>query len=118
MVSSRPMLASCQHCGGQLAVGAVACFRCGRLVARADEGGTGAGTGASVVRAPTHLGTVAKAELLENQWRLVKLLGQGAVGEVYQAHDITLDRAVAVKVLHATLSKSPEQVARFEREAR
>ena len=109
------MLAPCQHCGAQLAVGAVACFRCGRLVARAEDA---AGTGASMVAAPTHLGTVARADLLENQWRLVKLLGQGAVGEVWQAQDVTLDRPVAVKLMHEALAKNAGQVARFEREAR
>jgi serine/threonine protein kinase len=84
------------------------------MVARAEE----AGTGASVVLAPTSIGTVAKAELLEGQWRLVKLLGQGAVGQVWQAHDVTLDRAVAVKLMHEGLAQDPSQVARFEREAR
>ncbi len=110
------MTGSCQHCGAQLAVGAVACFRCGRMVARADDSGTGAGL--SLVVEGTHLGTVAKSELLEDQWRLVKLLGQGAVGEVWQAHDITLDRPVAVKRMHAAIAADPSQVARFEREAR
>ncbi len=112
------MLAPCQHCGAQLAVGAVACFRCGRLVARAEDAGTGAGTGASAVVSPTQLGTLGRTELLENQWRLVKPLGQGAVGEVWQAQDVTLDRPVAVKVMHAALAKDAAQVARFEREAR
>ena len=108
------MLDCCEHCGGQLAVGAVACFRCGRLVTRAEEGPTGA----SVVVAQTNIGTVARAELLEGQWRLVKVIGQGAVAQVWQGHDVTLDRAVAVKVMHEAVAADPEQVARFEREAR
>jgi len=76
------------------------------------------GTAASVVLAPTSIGTVAKAELLEGQWRLVKLLGQGAVGQVWQAHDVTLDRPVAVKLMHAAVAERPDEVARFEREAK
>ncbi len=84
------------------------------MVTRAEE----PGTGASVVLTPTSMGTVAKAELLEGQWRLIKVLGQGAVGQVWHAHDVTLDRAVAVKVMHAELATDPAQVARFEREAR
>jgi Tol biopolymer transport system component len=45
-------------------------------------------------------------------------LGAGGMGEVYRARDTRLERIVAVKILPAHLSSSPELKARFEREAR
>jgi serine/threonine protein kinase/Tol biopolymer transport system component len=40
------------------------------------------------------------------------------MGEVYLASDSTLDRQVAIKVLHETMTRDQERVARFEREAK
>jgi eukaryotic-like serine/threonine-protein kinase len=45
-------------------------------------------------------------------------LGSGGMGEVYRARDTRLDRTVAIKVLAAHLSSSPELKQRMEREAR
>ena len=53
-----------------------------------------------------------------SHYKILDQLGAGGMGEVYRAHDTTLDRQVAIKVLPDILSGDPERLARFEREAK
>jgi serine/threonine-protein kinase len=57
-------------------------------------------------------------DVLEGKWRLERKLGEGGMGTVYLAHDLQLDRKVAIKILASSLTGDAELVTRFEREAR
>jgi tRNA A-37 threonylcarbamoyl transferase component Bud32 len=53
-----------------------------------------------------------------NRYKLVEFRGGGGMARVYRAVDLTLDRAVAVKLINPDLRKEAEFDARFQREAR
>ncbi len=59
-----------------------------------------------------------RGRVLFGDYRIVRLLGQSRMSTVYEAHQISVDRRVALKVLSASLSDNPTAMARFRREAR
>lgn len=52
------------------------------------------------------------------RYKVDSLLGAGGMGEVYLAHDIRLNRKIALKVLPADVTNNRERLHRFEQEAR
>ncbi|MBI1914769.1 MAG: protein kinase [Planctomycetes bacterium] len=52
------------------------------------------------------------------RFQLLERVGQGAFGAVWKARDTSLDRIVALKILHSGLGTDAEEMQRFGREAR
>src|SRR2546421_366147 len=56
--------------------------------------------------------------LIAGRFRLDEKVGAGGMSSVYRAFDPTLERWVAIKMMHRDISTDPDQLERFRREAR
>jgi serine/threonine protein kinase len=56
-------------------------------------------------------------EIVAERYKIARLLGEGGMGAVYEVEHTHMRKRFALKVLHADMSRLPEVVARFEREA-
>lgn len=59
----------------------------------------------------------AAAPLRIGDFELLREIGHGGMGEVWEARQVSLDRRVALKLLHSHLGLSERWIGRFQREA-
>jgi len=57
-------------------------------------------------------------KVLADRFEILERIGEGGTGVVYKAKQLTVDRAIAIKVLGAHVSSDPQWVKRFHNEAR
>jgi serine/threonine-protein kinase len=57
-------------------------------------------------------------QIIADRYRLVRKLGEGGMGEVYEAEHIHIEKRVALKLLRAEIMSNQEAVTRFRQEAR
>jgi serine/threonine-protein kinase len=63
-------------------------------------------------------GRFVPGTLLASRYRVVAMLGEGGMGEVYRADDLTLGHTVALKFLPAGIAADADRLARFRAEVR
>lgn len=61
--------------------------------------------------------SVAIGDVIQGKYRIVRLIGQGGMGAVYEGVNENIARRVAIKVLHGGLAGQHGVIERFEREA-
>ncbi|MDE2372006.1 MAG: protein kinase [Burkholderiales bacterium] len=78
----------------------------------------GAGAGAGGARRPAGSASGDAALRQVGRYEIVERIGRGGMATVYRARDPSLQRDVAIKFLHASLSEDDDCRTRFLREAR
>ena len=99
----------CLKCHTPLPDGSKFCYACGADVTGGGTMGGSSGTEALQVRLQ---------RLVEGKYKIDRLLGKGGMGAVFLAHDLTLEREVAIKVLPPDISMDEHIVKRFQQEAK
>jgi tRNA A-37 threonylcarbamoyl transferase component Bud32 len=56
-------------------------------------------------------------QVIGGKWRLTRRIGEGGMGEVYEAQHSFIGRRFAIKFLHPFLTQNPEAMTRFQHEA-
>lgn len=61
---------------------------------------------------------LSNGTVIKDRYTIVRLLGAGGMGAVYEAKDTVLDKRVALKILHKDIAQDEQMNARFIQEAR
>lgn len=61
--------------------------------------------------------SLAAEDIIDGKYRIIRLLGEGGMGAVYEGLNTRIERRVAIKVLHGNVAQNLDAVRRFEREA-
>jgi serine/threonine-protein kinase len=103
--------------------GTIECTRCHTPLPGGSRFCSACGTDQTGGGGPSSITSVAVLQLrlqraVEGKYRIERMLGKGGMGAVYLAHDLTLEREVAIKVLPPDISQDEQVVRRFQQEAK
>ena len=111
----------CPECSYENPESSVQCVKCTTPLPLSDQTLATGGQGWSV---PAAEGVISSSTIVQlnpgssvgARYEIIRLLGQGGMGAVYQAHDKELDRQVAIKVIRSDMASNPEILRRFKQE--
>ncbi len=103
--------------------GVLECFRCHTPIPGNSKFCLSCGADVSGGDGPTSTSSVDLVRerlqrVIEGKYRIERLLGKGGMGQVFLAHDLTLEREVAIKVLPPDVAQDDQVVRRFQQEAK
>jgi serine/threonine protein kinase len=101
MAEAKPVAMVCPACNSRYDEGGAFCSRDGTpLVANLEAGKTD-----------------LVGQVLADRYRVVRLIGEGGMGQVYEAQHVNINKRFAIKLLRPEIVSNPEAVARFRQEA-
>src|SRR2546422_1015787 len=103
--------------------GAVECYRCHTPIPENSRYCFSCGADDSGAEGSPNTGSIDALRerlqrLIEGEYRIERLLGKGGMGSVFLAHDMALEREVAIKVLPPDVAQDHQVVRRFQQEAK
>lgn len=116
--------AQCQRCSSPVEDGALFCSKCGMDVSSISGGRLDDTLAATVISGPQEAApsraTMRQAlrDATLGEYEILNELGRGGMATVFLAHDISLDRKVAIKVMAPHLLEGEGMAERFKLEAR
>ena len=108
----------CSKCGGIVPAGGKICPRCLRNEMDGQETIVLNKSDSDATRIPIELIESAKETRTIAQYEILRKLGEGRMGAVYEAWQPNLERKVALKVMSSRLSADFSFRQRFEREVK
>src|SRR6201996_1191243 len=101
MAEAKPVAMVCPACNSRYDEGGAFCSRDGTpLVANADAGKTD-----------------LVGQVLADRYRVLRLIGEGGMGQVYESQHVNINKRFAIKLLRPEIVSNAEAVARFRQEA-
>src|SRR5436305_1138360 len=60
---------------------------------------------------------LSPGQVVDGKYKVIRLIGEGGMGAVYEGENVRIARRVAIKTLHAEAHASADILRRFQREA-
>jgi hypothetical protein len=108
----------CPYCGASLRDGDTTASHAATISTPLAPGGVFAPDLRLSQYGPLNDARFAPGQIFASRYRIVSLLGRGAMGEVYRAEDLKLGQPVALKLIAVRMARGDERLQQFIAEVR